>query len=370
MLSFQKLSENLMMIQKVMFVISNISFGGAQRVTWTLAKWMNNNNIEPVVVAIGHSTNNYTLPEGIKVIQIGQKHNCEIMITISRIRNIINREKPAVVITLGISTSIYSVLAMIGLRIPHIVSERNDPIHFAGKVWVKKISRALMKLANGFVFQTEEARDFYPEDVKKHGCVIPNPLMATNLPQAQVALNEKLVVTMGRLTGQKNHRMLVDAFSKFVKTHPDYQLHIYGSGELRAQTAAYIIEKGMESYVTLFEACDDVLQRICGAEMFVLTSDFEGMPNALMEAMAMGLPSISTDCPCGGPRYLIQHRENGMLVPVGDAVAMEKAMCTLADDPGLRCEIGQKAQKIQSLLSVDQIGQRWLDFCEEIVRGK
>lgn len=357
-------------VEKVLFVISNISFGGAQRVVWTLSQKMRQMGVEPVVVAVGYSTNNYTLPEGIKVIQLGQKRNLETVFTIRKMRKVIKAENPSAVITMGVATCLFSVPAVQGLRVTHIISERNDPKHFKGKAWVRKVSRAMMKRGNGFVFQTEEARDFYPEKIQNRSCVIPNPIMAANLPNAESCDDKHVIVTMGRLTEQKNHRLLIDAFSKLLHTHPEYQLHIYGSGELQAQTAGYIQKKGLQDSAVLFGACDDVLTRIRDAEMFVLSSDFEGMPNALMEAMAMGLPCVSTDCPCGGPRYLIRQGENGLLVPVGDVEAMVGAMVRLAEDPDLRVSMGSAAKQLRQDLSVDRICKQWLDFCEEIIHGQ
>jgi glycosyltransferase involved in cell wall biosynthesis len=130
-----------------------------------------------------------------------------------------------------------------------------------------------------------------------------------------------------------------------------------------------VTERWLDDNVTLFEACDDVLERIRRASFFVLSSDFEGMPNALMEALAMGLPCISTDCPCGGPRFLIRQRENGILVPVGDAEALSAAMIELAENRELRDAIGREAKTIRESLSAESICRMWLEFCEETVHA-
>lgn len=357
-------------VEKVLFVISNISFGGAQRVVWTLTQSMNKKGVEPVVVAVGHSTNNYTLPQGVKVVLLGQKHNLQTFSTISKLRKVIKEEKPTVVITMGVATCMFSVPAVQGLGVAHIISERNDPKHFKGKSWVKKVSRSMMKRADGFVFQTDEARDFYPKQIRNRGCVIPNPIMAANLPEAQPDVGNRVFVTMGRLTAQKNHQMLIDAFAQLLQAHPTHKLHIYGSGELQNQTEAYIREKGLQDSVFLMGSHNDVLERIRGAEAFILSSDFEGMPNALMEAMAMGLPCISTDCPCGGPRYLIRHGENGLLVPVGDTGAMDAAMKQLAGDAELRAVLGNAAKQLRQDLTAEKVCEKWLFFCEEVVDGQ
>lgn len=356
-------------LKKVLFVISNISFGGAQRVVWTLTQCMSRVGVKPVVVSVAYSTENYNLPEDVKVIRLDQKSNWQTLSTIMKMRKVIASEKPDAVITMGISTCMFTVPAVCGLSVSHIISERNDPKHFKGKTYVKNVSRWLMKQGDGFVFQTEEARDFYPERIRSRGCVIPNPIMAAELPEAVPQTDSKVLVTMGRLSQQKNHQMLIDAFAHMHETHPKHKLQIYGFGELQEQTAAYIRGKGLQDCVFLMGACNDVLTRIQDAEAFVLSSDFEGMPNALMEAMAMGLPCISTDCPCGGPRYLIRQGENGLLVPVGDPKAMAEAMNRLADDSALRASMGTAAKQLRWDLSVDKICRLWLDFCEEVIYG-
>ena len=365
----RKYGEQMRNVKKVLFVISNISFGGAQRVVWTLAQNMRKEGVEPVVVSVAYSTENYDLPEGVKVIRLDQKSNKQTFSTIGKMRKVINAEKPSVVISMGITTCLFTVPALVGTRVAHIISERNDPKSFDGKAWVKNVSRALMKQGDGFVFQTEEARDFYPEKIRSRGCVIPNPIMAANLPDAEPCDGNHVLVTMGRLTQQKNHRMLIDAFACMHNTYPEYKLQIYGFGDLQEQIADHIREKGLQDCVFLMGAHNDVLTRIQDAEGFVLSSDFEGMPNALMEAMAMGLPCISTDCPCGGPRYLIRHGENGLLVPVGDAQAMAAAMEQLAADSTLRRSMGAAAKQLRQDLSVDKICEKWLDFCEEVIHG-
>lgn len=369
MRSWQKGGDDMKSVQKVLFLISNISFGGAQRVTWTLAQWMKKNGVEPVVVAVGYSTNNYTLPEGIKVVQLGQRHSYEVLSTVGKLRRVVRRERPDIVITMGVTTCLFSVPALIGLPVPHIISERNDPRHFLGKTWVKHLSRCFMKKGSGFVFQTREAMDYYPAPIRAKGCVIPNPIMAAKLPLADREHREKTVVTMGRLTAQKNHRLLLNAFAVLATGHPDYRLQIYGFGELRSSMEEQIAAMDLTDKVTLFDACDDVLERIRTAGMFVLSSDFEGMPNALMEAMAMGLPCISTDCPCGGPRYLIRQEENGLLVPVGDVEALAQAMLRLAEDDVLCSAIGEAAAQLREQLSADTVCAQWLAFCEEVVYG-
>ena len=192
--------------------------------------------------------------------------------------------------------------ALKGSKAKIIVSERNDPRNFQGKTITKLVSRYLMSKADGFVFQTNDACDFYKK-YKDRSVVIPNPVadvpvILERLPNEQ---RDKVIVTAGRLVPQKNHEMLIKAFGKIAYRFPEYKLIIYGEGELKEKLQLLSRDLSMGDRVVFPGSVNDLHEKIKNAELFVLSSDFEGMPNALMEAMAMGITCISTDY-CGGPR--------------------------------------------------------------------
>lgn len=348
---------------KLLIVTSNMSMGGAQRVTLTLTKWLVDKGIPTTIVTLG-KLQQYVVDKELSVISLDQTNSKDIFGAVSKLRKVIRGEKPTVLLTMGVPLCLYTVPALWGFKVHHIVSERNDPRHFLGKKIVAKVSRLLMSTAKGFVFQTKQAQEFYPVSVQKRSVVIPNPVMATNLPEAKG--EEKTVVTMGRLTKQKNHKMLIRAFHSFREKYPAYQLKIYGDGEMRDELEAYIADIGEEGSVILCGAHTDVHQKIANADFFVMSSDFEGMPNALMEAMAMGLPCISTDCPCGGPAYLIRDGENGILVPVGDAEKLSSAMELLAQDKALKERVGMNAKTVRETLSSENVCSLWYAYFKSL----
>jgi glycosyltransferase involved in cell wall biosynthesis len=221
---------------------------------------------------------------------------------------------------MGVPGALFDVPACVGLGIKHIISERNDPAHFGGSTITRIVSRLLMRKANGFVFQTKDAQAFYGGEIAKHSVIIPNPLfIGDDYPDTQyVGEREETIVTTGRLNKQKNHPLLIRAFKRIAVEFPEYKLIIYGEGPERQNDEALISELGLQERVLLPGTINDVPAKIYKSSLYVLSSDFEGMPNALMEAMALGLPCISTDCPCGGPRELIYKGYIGMLVPVDD----------------------------------------------------
>ena len=174
---------------------------------------------------------------------------------------------------------------------------------------------------------------------------------------------------MGRLVFFKNQTMLVHAFSKVHEKHPDYVLKIYGpdSGDgAKTSIKEAIHEHHLEDAVFLMGDCSTLEKEIRDAACFAFSSDYEGMPNALMEAMALGLPVISTDCRPGAPRMLIQSGENGLLVPVGDTDRMAQAILYMIENPQKAQAMGERARRIRERANEEIIYRQWRDFLLEV----
>ena len=159
---------------------------------------------------------------------------------------------------------------------------------------------------------------------------------------------------------------MIEAFAEVHQRHPEYRLVIYGEGPERKLLEELVKRLGLQELCQLPGATNEVLEKIYSVSLFVLPSDFEGMPNALMEAMSLGLPCISTDCPCGGPRELIRDGENGLLVPVGDKAALVTAMEKLINDRDMALRMSKKALEIRNTHSMDAICKRWLEFFRDV----
>lgn len=362
-------------MRKLAIICSTLSRGGAERVTVHLANYFASLGIPTVVINSFRylELEEYELNSNVKRLCLSDRPRSvakrqtvfNYIYSIVKLRRALKKEKADTVLIMGSPACIYAIPGALGPGRKLIVSERNAPEHFAGNKYVKYASRLLMRLADGLVFQTEDAKDYYRQRGYKEGAVIPNPLPSENLPIYE-GDRECVIVTAGRLEAQKNTAMLIEAFSRIAERYPKYRLVIYGEGRLRGQLQEQIGALHLENQVCLAGNIPDVLEKIKSAGLFVLSSDFEGMPNALIEAMALGLPCISTDCPCGGPRELIEDGVNGLLVPVGDATATAEAIEKLLKDSVYANKLGKSARKIREKLNIERIGQMWVDYISKI----
>ena len=270
---------------------------------------------------------------------------------------------PVVVSFIGMA-NLRAILATRFMKTKVIVSVRSAPgREYHGK---EKMARFLFRFAEGAVFQTEMARNYFPQSVQKKATILMNPLLGDFSRPRYEGQRKKEVVTVGRLHPVKNHEMLIQAFVKVHQTHPDFVLRIYGDGEHREKLEELIQSLHCEEYVHLEGNSDRVADAIWKSALFVLTSNTEGMPNALLEAMALGLPCISTDCPCGGPATLIQNGENGLLIPVGEEAALVNAMERILTDDSFGAKLGRNAEKVKEQYAPDKIYQMWEDYITEV----
>ena len=353
-------------MKKVMLYINAIHHGGAERVMVQLAEELTRSGYDTVLVTTILDTSwEYPLDKSVKRIILehsssnGDKGRLKKNISrLQKLRALCKCEKPDVLISFMPQPIMRALIATVGLPIKNIISIRNDP----SKYWQTKAEKILASLflrrAAKFVLQTEAARDFYKDSkYYERSYVICNPVDDVFFNTTNNH-NSKTIITCGRLDKQKNHTLLIDAFEIFAKDHDEWVLKIYGVGPAEKELMRKIVEDKFEQKIILMGASDNVPGELSNAAIFVLSSDYEGLPNALMEALAAGVPSISTDCPCGGPASLIENGVNGILVPVNDKEAMANALKSLADDRLARCQYSinakGKAEQYRKAEIIDQ----------------
>lgn len=363
------------MKKRIFFIVNNLSGGGAERVISIISNYLIKQDYQVTILMLRSDKCVYALDPSIKLIKRENVKDNDALNQIKFIRNWYKKEPDAVFVSFLRKQNLYSLMASIGLNVKFMFSERANPdVKFEplNKDYIelsllKKFS--VLSSCKKIVFQTQGAANCYPVKSQKKSEIIPNPLNEISLPVYK-GERKKTICAVGRLTGQKNYRLLIDAFAQFSKPHPDYKLEIYGDGGLRKTMENYIDKLGLTDKIELCGFCKDVHQRIADAGMYVMSSDFEGLSNAMLEAMALGLPVISTDHPPGGARAYIKSYENGILTPVGDVDAMAKAMCYMAENPQKAKEMGLKASSVRQELSMDSICKKWKKVFDEIAEVK
>ena len=359
---------------KLMICISQLSKGGAERVVVNLANYLSQTN-DVTIVVFRKGTVQYDVNDKVKTIELDKvdTENHKIIRNIKRIiklNSVLKKEKYDVTLSFLPKPSYMMLFLKLFRKNKVIVSVRNDP-----RIEYKSfISRALMKWlyprADGFVFQTEDARNYFSEEIKEKSVVIANSLNKDFIVDSFSKKRTNAIVTVGRLAKQKNHKLLIDAFEKFNKEVSNCKLIIYGDGSDRSNLQEYINSKNLQNKVFLAGQISDVKKKIYDARMFVLSSDYEGMPNALMEALAMGIPCISTNCPCGGPKMLITNNFNGFLVSVNDSDLLCKSMLRLYNNQELQNKFSQNSIARMKKYNPNIINKKWLDYFKKINSSK
>ena len=272
-------------------------------------------------------------------------------------REYLKKQKDTTAFGFLIRSNIAMLYAAKGTGVETVFCERNNPVRPDIARNITKIRDQIYNRCSRAVFQTEEEREYYTR-LKCKTSVIPNPIKE-NLPEPYDGERRHEIVNFCRLNKQKNIPLLIDAFEKLLGDYPDYTLRIYGRGEEKEHIAEYIRSKHLEEHVYLEDFQSNIHEIIRDAAMFVSTSDFEGLSNSMIEAMAIGLPCVCTDCAGGGAKMMIKDHSNGILVPVGDMDAVYQGMKEVLDDRNLAERLSEAASKVRQQLDIQRITDDW-----------
>jgi len=299
-----------------------------------------------------------------------------LLCTVVALRFAIQRTNPDFIISFLNTNNVAVLMAMFGSGVPIIVSERSDP-HYdrIPKKW-EFLRRLFYPTAICLVTQTQAAMDYFPQRVRGSGRVIPNPVC---LPEGfhpervahrqKVSSGKKKIIAVGRLAAEKGFDRLIRAFSHLSETHADWSLAIWGEGAERSSLEQSVRDLKLEGRVHLPGATRSVHEKLLEADLFVLSSCYEGFPNALCEAMACGLPVISFDCP-SGPRAIIRNGLDGVLVPPGDIDALASAIQLLMTDESLSARLSGNAVAVRERFSMERVMGMWEDIISAVPRKK
>lgn len=348
---------------KIAFYISTISHGGAERVIVNLAKEFAINGHDVTLITDAESNNEYEIDSNISRINLGYNRKNRIIKNIYQIhmlRRTIKENRSEVLITFLPEPIIRALIATICINVKNIISIRNDPKIEYKNVLHKQLANFLYQRADRVVFQTKEAQNFFSARIQKKSTIIMNQVNKDFYEYERCGTGEYFIA-VGRLTPQKNYYMMIEAFKRFCQNNPNSILRIYGDGPMKNELQDLIKRQNLDRNILLMGITQRVPDALAKAKAYVLTSNYEGMPNALLEAMAMGLPCIATDCPSGGPKAIITHKENGFLVPINDVDSLVEYLNIVENNKLLNEEISinakNKAEEFRPLI----VYKKWED---------
>lgn len=356
-----------MMMNKIIIVCLKLSNGGSERVLSILANSFAERGYDVDFVILYDYEPDYRLSERVNIIELKWKNSCNLVECFYRWRQLRNTiiQRDAVIISFLFRAVFWVAVSTAFLDTKRIYSERNDPRKDPNKWYKRALRNVCFNGADKLVFQTEEQMRLFPEKLREKGVVIENPVIGS-MPICNPERCEKIVISVCRYEKQKNIKLSIDAFEEFHKFHNDFRFHIYGRGTLENELKLYIDSKNLNDCITLEGFHQDVFEKMSQAMIFLSSSDYEGISNSILEALAIGLPVICTDCPVGGNRVLIDNGVNGYLVSKGDLSAMVHCLTILAEDNELRKRMSFNARFVRTKYSISNIADKWDDLVKKM----
>lgn len=355
---------------KIVFLSYLHGFGGAEKQNVMLANAMAEKGHDVTLISISADNNCYQLNKKVKYEFLpDRKTNALRIVTrYADIRNKLKEIKPDITINFWFQSAYMTALMSKNFTGKVIYSERGDPgdKEYSGALGI--IRKITLPRIDGFVFQSKGAQSFFNASVQLRSTIIPNPVFVNEEDYPAVKTRRKAIVTVGRLHPQKNQKLLINAFKQIADKIPEYTLEIYGDGELKEELQNLIDGLNLSNRVFLMGTSKEIHKLIYDAALFVLSSDYEGLPNTLIEAMALGIPSISTDCRPGGARQIIDDTVNGIIVERNNVEKLAEAMQILLTEPEIGSRFSASSRKKMIMYKPKTIYSQWEKFFKTIVR--
>ena len=362
--------------KKFLFLIHSLNGGGAERVMSVLCSQLAMRGHEVHLGLFKRTDNDYPLNENVKIHMLSDKKRGSGSLGNSKHRidqysSLIKDIKPDFVVPFMGTVVIESYLASRFKKTTFIATVRVDPVLAAYSNAQKKMLSLIYSFSDAVFVQNEMQKQYFSEKTQKKTFVVFNPVSEAFLEHLHKNEGDIIrIATSGRLSEQKNHKMLIDAIGLVAEKHPEVSLTIYGDGKLREKLDAYILEKKLENNVKMFGRANDMCSELLNNDMFVMSSNYEGMPNALLEAMALGMPCVSTDCRTG-PSDMIEPYESGILVPIKNAEKMAEAISYMIENPETAHEMGKEARRFAlENCTTEIVVDKFIEECERFERKK
>lgn len=364
---------------KIALLVSSLRSGGAERVASIVANyWAGKGREVLIFTLVGEEEPPfYDLDSTVRHVPMGvarlSRNPLQGLVNnlrrAQRIRREIAKTGPDILVSFMDTTNVLAILATRGLGVPVVVAERNNPVAYAPKTTWKVLRDLLYARADVVVTQTERARACFPSNMQARCVAIPNPVLSPSAMSAtrELKVPRRALTAMGRLCDQKDFPLLVSVFARLVADYPNWHLVIIGDGPQREDLERQIAGLGIQDHVLLTGQVRKPEQVLRQSDLFVLSSRYEGFPNALCEAMACGLPVVSFDCPFG-PAEIIRDGIDGILVSPGDRGALEEALGRLMGDEGERLRLAQHAPEIVQRLGLEKVMDMWEEVLQRAMR--
>lgn len=346
---------------KILFLQTKIDYSGASKILTWVANCYADAGHEVVILTYRDDVEHQILSPTVKhehiKLEYGNFKIVQIISSVLSLRKYLKKYQFDIAFAFLSPSQIRLIGASLFLKTKVIFSQRGDPYYGSNK-----LLNYIYRLADKCVFQTKQARDYYPVSVKKKSVIIPNFIEDSGIPWN--GERKKTIVNVARLDiKQKRQDLLIEAFSKIAMDYPEYVLQLYGTGEDEKQLRK--LAEPMGERIQFMGLSRNIYRDIKNASLFVLSSDFEGIPNALLEAMSMGLPCISTDCSPGGAKLLIQNGINGLLVDRNKPKKLEAAMRYMLENREEAEKMAKNAVKVKYRFAPEVIAKCWLELLKE-----
>lgn len=349
-------------MNKLIIFIGTLQSGGAERVVSEISVLYADNFKDVVILTYYDAPVFYHIDSRVKIECVEKFTGTTSKISNARwLRSYVKRERPDVFLSFLMPFNMMAIVSLAFTRTKVVVCERQDPSDVKTLPF-RLVRNFLYHFCSRIEVQTQKGKNYFSKSLQKKIVVIPNPNHITPEERELVmtSIKENRVTIVGRLIPIKNHRMLINAFSKTLKSHPEYYLDIYGDGGMKDALLAQINDLGLGESVFLQGRTENVPAALASARIFVLCSNVEGMPNALMEAVALGVPSIATDV--SGVRDIINDGENGFIIPVGNEEALADRLMQLMDSQNLQRQFSEASSVVLDKFDKKKIFKQWLDI--------
>lgn len=350
---------------KITFVTSTLTSGGSERVMSILANELSDRGHDVSIILLRAPKVFYPINDSVKL-YFAQDFSKNIMGKALWLRKHIQKERPDVVIPFMTSVYCVTIFALLGVNVPIISSERIDP-RFSNRM-IKMMRWVFLRFTTHLVVQTQAIKAYYSQSIQQRTTIIPNPITEKVFEKPTDINKKHRIISVGRLYDQKNQKMMINAFSQIANQYPDYTLVIYGEGPLRQELENYIKSLGLESKVLLPGRTENIVKELYDSEVFCLSSDYEGMSNALLEAVCVGMPVISTRV--SGVDDILINGENGLVVNIGDVDGLVVAFQTLLNNKELCDKFSKYNKQISVNYKIEKIVDDWETLINSVINTR